>query len=106
MTASEITFKLYFISGVVILILILGHTKKEMATVDKTERELQEFKERYGERLKVLENRLWSDEGTETQRAEWKGEKNELAEEKKRLEEMKDYWGKQVGMLQDRLTHR
>ena len=47
---------------------------------------LKEFNEgRYGDRLTVLENKLWSDEGTEEQRAEWKVERARLEEQQKQL---------------------
>src|SRR6185312_11921523 len=73
---------------------LLTKEKKEMANVARIDQELNEakvavtaFEGRYGQRLTWFEDKLWSDEGTEAQREEWKKEKDELKAEKKRLED-------------------
>ena len=45
---------------------------------------MAEFKGRYGGRLTWLEDKLWRNDGTAAERAEWK-EKDELKAEKKQL---------------------
>ena len=78
---------------------------KEQLT--KAETELKEFKkgENGGKLLDVLRGRLLKKEYEDE---EEKGllikEKTKLEEEKKRLEGMIDYWTKQVGELQLRVT--
>ncbi|CAG8661441.1 12109_t:CDS:1, partial [Ambispora gerdemannii] len=82
-----------------------------MATVEKTERELNDAKVQLekaekaleefvkggdGQWLEVLKGRLRGEGGTAAQREEWKAEKNELAEEKKRLEAEVTRWSVEV----------
>ena len=70
---------------------------KAETQLEKAEAAVTAFEGRYKSRLTWLEDKLWSEEGTEAQRAEWKEEKTKLEEEKMRLDESKTYWEKQVG---------
>jgi predicted nucleic acid-binding Zn-ribbon protein len=82
--------------------------KQELAKAEaekqKAESELQAWKGRYGQRLTDLENKLWGNEGTAAERAEWKEEKTQLEERRKSLEKAKEERLKQVEELQRALT--
>src|SRR6185369_18084907 len=77
---------------------------KAEAEKQKAENELQAWKGRYGQRLTWLENKLWKEEGTETQQSRWETEKTRLEERQKSLEAEVVKSRDHVRMLQDRLT--
>ena len=69
------------------------------AEKQKVENELQAWKGRYGQRLTDLENKLWGNEGTATERAGWETEKTRLEERQKSLEERKEERFKAGGVV-------
>jgi len=82
-----------------------------MTAIEEARQELNEakaavaaFEGRYGGRLTWLEDNLWGNEGTATERAEWKEEKTRLEERQKSLEKAKEERLKQVEELQRALT--
>ena len=74
------------------------------AEKQKAEAAAAAFEGRYGGRLTWLEDKLWKEEGTETQLERWEKEKTQLKEEKKSLEAEVVKSRDHVRMLQDRLT--
>ena len=70
----------------------------------KAEAAVTAFEARYKPRLTWLEDKLWGNEGTATERAEWKEEKTRLEERQKSLEKAKEERLKQVEELQRALT--
>src|SRR6185369_4474244 len=78
--------------------------KQELAKAEaekqKAENEVTAWKGRYGQRLTDLENKLWGNEGTATDRAKWEKEKTQLekrqevleADKRERLKQVEE-WG-------------